>query len=144
MLRLRNSDRERICLHAEEEYPYECCGVLLGKVEGDTRLVVETVRCRNIRNDSPECRYEIGPTEVARALRDARARGLDIIGFYHSHPDHTALWSRTDFEEAYWLGCSYVITSVAQGKAQVTRSYALSGDSLETKAFVPEKILADF
>jgi proteasome lid subunit RPN8/RPN11 len=144
MLKLRYSDRESLRLHAEEAYPYECCGILLGKVEDDTRIVEETVRCHNTRTDSPKDRYEIDPAEVARILRDARTRGLDIIGFYHSHPNHTALWSRTDLEEAYWLGCSYVITSVAKGKAQITRSYALTGGSLAAKAFVAEKIIADF
>ena len=88
-------------------------------------------------------RYEIDPAEVARILREARALGLDIIGFYHSHPDHPAYWSPTDFEDAYWLGCSYVITSVDDGKAKLTRSFALTGNSVEDKAFVEEELVTE-
>ncbi len=81
------------------------------------------MRCRNTRTDSPKDRYEIDPVEVARIQRDARPRGLEIVGFYHSHPDHPANWSPTDLEEAYWLGCSYVITSIESGKERLTRSF---------------------
>jgi proteasome lid subunit RPN8/RPN11 len=73
--------------------------------------------------------------------RDARRQGLGIAGFYHSHPDHPAQWSSTDLAEAHWLGCSYVITAVAQGKATVTNSFQLAGASEEDKRFEPETIL---
>ena len=141
MLKLRQVDYDEIRRHGEETYPYECCGVLLGTVDGDTRIVKASVRCHNMRRDSPKNRYEIDPVEVVRILRDARALGLDIVGFYHSHPDHPAGWSPTDLEEAYWLGCSYVITSVEDGKAQLTRSFALTGSSMENKAFVEEELV---
>jgi proteasome lid subunit RPN8/RPN11 len=72
--------------------------------------------------------------------RDARDRGLEIIGFYHSHPDHPAEWSPTDLAEAHWIGCSYVITSVDGGKATLTRSFALIGTTEEYKALVEEEI----
>jgi proteasome lid subunit RPN8/RPN11 len=72
--------------------------------------------------------------------RQARTRSLDIIGFYHSHPDHPAMWSSTDFAEAHWMGCSYVITRVAAGKADVTNSFLLRGTSEEAKAFENEAI----
>jgi proteasome lid subunit RPN8/RPN11 len=75
--------------------------------------------------------------------RDARKQGLGIAGFYHSHPDHPAEWSATDFEEAHWIGCSYVITSVLQGKAAVTNSFLLAGTTEEDKRFQPETILVD-
>ncbi len=142
MLKLRQPDYDEIRRHGEETYPFECCGVLLGKVEGDTRAVSATVRCQNI-SDSPNDRYEIAPVEVVRILRDARSRGLEIVGFYHSHPDHPAQWSPTDFAEAYWLGCSYVITSVENGQARLTRSFALGGGSMEEKAFVEEELVIE-
>jgi proteasome lid subunit RPN8/RPN11 len=141
MLRLRQSDYDEIRHHGEETYPYECCGVLLGGVEGEARVVSASVRCRNTRTDSPQNRYEIDPVEVIRIQRDAGIRGLDIVGFYHSHPDHPAFWSQTDLESAYWLGCSYVITSIENGKAQLTRSFALTGSSLDDKAFVQEDVV---
>ncbi len=143
MLKLRQPDYDEIRRHGEETYPYECCGVLLGRVEGETRIVDASVRCRNTRADSPENRYEIDPIEVVRIQRDARTRGLDIIGFYHSHPDHPACWSPTDLAEAYWIGCSYVITNIANGQAEETRSFALIGSSVEYKAFLEEELVIE-
>jgi proteasome lid subunit RPN8/RPN11 len=140
MLKLHQSEYNEIRRHGEEAYPCECCGVLLGTVECDARAVSDTVRCQNI-SDSPKDRYEIAPVEVVRILRDARSRGFEIVGFYHSHPDHPAQWSPTDFDEAYWLGCSYVITSVENGTAQLTRSFSLAGASMEEKAFVEEELV---
>ncbi len=142
MLKFRQREYEEIRRHGEETYPCECCGVLLGTVEGDTRAVSATVRCQNI-SDSPKDRYEIAPVEVVRILRDARSRRFEIVGFYHSHPDHPAQWSPTDFAEAYWLGCSYVITSVENGKGQLTRSFSLGGSSMEEKAFVEEELVIE-
>jgi len=75
--------------------------------------------------------------------REARRDGLDIAGFYHSHPDHPAQWSTTDFAEAHWLGCSYVITEVVQGKAAVSNSFFLDGANEEEKRFEPEPIHVD-
>jgi proteasome lid subunit RPN8/RPN11 len=68
---------------------------------------------------------------------------LGIAGFYHFHPDHLAQWSRTDFAEAHWLGCSYVITAVAQGQATVTNSFRLTGDTEEHKRFEQDTILVE-
>lgn len=143
MLKIRQPIYDEIRRHGEETYPYECCGALLGRVESDTRTVGATVRCRNMRTDSASDRYEIDPVEAARIQRDARTRGLDIIGFYHSHPDHPAYWSPTDLEEAYWLGCSYVITSIEKGQARLTRSFALAGSTVEDKAFVEEELVTE-
>ena len=75
--------------------------------------------------------------------REARERDLDIVGFYHSHPDHPAQWSQTDLNEAHWIGCSYVITSVEQGKAALTNSFALTGSREEDKALVDEEIVIE-
>jgi proteasome lid subunit RPN8/RPN11 len=97
------------------------------------------LRCGNGRRDSPATRYAIDPRELLRAERIARGRGEQIVGFYHSHPDHPARWSPTDLAEAHWLGCSYVITRVAQGRAQVTASFLLAGGSEEDKRFEDEE-----
>ena len=143
MLKLSQAVYDEIRRHGEETYPNECCGALLGTVEGDTRIVSASARCRNLRTDSAADRYEIDPVEMVRIQRDARPRGLDIVGFYHSHPDHPARWSPTDLEQAFWLGCSYVITSVEKGKAQLTRSFALAGSSVEEKAFEDEELVTE-
>jgi proteasome lid subunit RPN8/RPN11 len=143
MLKLRHADFVEIRRHGEETYPHECCGVLLGAINDDMREVRATVRCGNTRVDSPENRYNIDPRELVRVQREARERDLDIVGFYHSHPDHPAHWSPTDFQEAHWIGCSYVITSVEQGKAAVTNSFALNGTTEEDKALVDEEIVVE-
>ncbi len=132
--------------HGEETYPHECCGVLLGRFvrdsdsEDDAIHVETAVPAGNTRTDSAHNRYHIAPVELVRIQRQARERGLDIVGFYHSHPDHPAQWSKTDFAEAHWLGCSYVITSVEQGKAAVTNAFRLQGTSEESKQFLDEVI----
>ena len=140
MLRLRMAEHVEMSLHSEEAYPHECCGVLLGNAMDDERRVIAVARCRNTRHDSPHNRYSIDPAELVRVQRQAREEGLEIIGFYHSHPDHPAQWSQTDLDEAHWIGCSYVITSVDQGKARQTRSFVLCGTREENKRFAEEEI----
>ena len=88
----------------------------------------------------PHNRYNIDPKELIRIQREGRERGEDIIGFYHSHPDHPAQWSQTDLAEAHWFGCSYVITSVEKGKAVLTNSFELTGSDENDKKLVDERI----
>jgi proteasome lid subunit RPN8/RPN11 len=126
--------------HGEETYPHECCGVLLGKALDGVNEVDRAVRAGNTRTDSAHNRYHIAPQELVSIQRQARELNLDIVGFYHSHPDHPARWSSTDFNEAHWLGCSYVITSVEKGNAQQTNSFFLAGTGEEDKRFEDEEI----
>jgi proteasome lid subunit RPN8/RPN11 len=140
MLKITQPDFDALRAHGEETYPHECCGVLLGAIEADERTVKAIVRCGNTRVDSPQNRYHIDPRELVRIQRQGREAGLDIVGFYHSHPDHPARWSQTDLAEAHWIGCSYVITSVEQGRATVTNSFALVGSLEEDKRLVDEAI----
>ena len=140
MLRISQSQYDALRAHGEETYPHECCGALLGRFEGDDRVVKSVVRCGNTRDDSPQNRYHIAPAELVKIQREGRAQGWDIVGFYHSHPDHPAQWSQTDFAEAHWIGCSYVITSVQHGKATVTNAFLLTGDVEENKRFADEEI----
>ena len=140
MLRLRKADYDSMRRHGEETYPHECCGVLLGRMDTDHRVVNSVARCGNTRTDSPHNRYHIDPRELVRIQREGRERGEDIVGFYHSHPDHAARWSQTDLAEAHWIGCSYVITSVAKGKADTTNSFELTGNDENDKKFTDEKV----
>jgi proteasome lid subunit RPN8/RPN11 len=139
MLTIGSTEYEALRRHGEETYPHESCGVLLGRADGDGRVVAAVARCANTRADSPHNRYGIDPREIIRIERDGRARGLDIVGFYHSHPDHPARPSATDLAEAHWTGCSYVITSVARGSADATRSFVLEGED-EAKRFEDEEV----
>src|ERR1700744_5611625 len=102
---------------------------MLGKADPDAIRVTSLIRAGNTRTDSAHNRYHIAPQELIKAQREGRKAGLDIVGFYHSHPDHPAQWSPTDFAEAHWFGCAYVITAVAKGQAALTNSFFLAGTS---------------
>jgi proteasome lid subunit RPN8/RPN11 len=140
MLKLPESVYTAIRQHGESTYPHECCGVLLGVAVDGGNEVHDAIEAGNTRTDSAHNRYHISPQELIRIQRQGRQRGLDIVGFYHSHPDHPAHWSSTDFAEAHWLGCSYVITAVENGRATQTNSFLLTGTSEEDKAFATEQI----
>jgi proteasome lid subunit RPN8/RPN11 len=140
MLKIGKSHYEAIRRHGEETYPHECCGVLLGQMEDDARIVTSTARAGNTRTDSAHNRYNIDPKELVRIQRQARERNEDIIGFNHSHPDHPAEWSQTDLAEAHWFGCSYVITSVEKGKAVLTNSFELAGSDEGDKKLLDEAV----
>jgi proteasome lid subunit RPN8/RPN11 len=139
-LKIGKSQWEQLRGHGEESYPHECCGVLLGQIDGDgLKNVQEIARCENQRSDSLQNRYQIDPRELVRIQREAREHAQDIIGFYHSHPDHPARWSQTDLAEAHWVGCSYVITSVMNGVATETNSFNLGGE-YDSNHFEDEEI----
>ena len=138
-LKIHRTLLEQLRKHGEESYPHECCGILVGTFSDDGNRVHSVVRCGNTRSDSPHNRYQIDPIDLLRAQREASDAGLEIVGFYHSHPDHPARWSSTDLAEAHWTGCSYVITSVEQGKAVLTNSFLLVEDE-QGKRFEDEPI----
>lgn len=140
ILEITRSVFDGIRAHGEKTYPHECCGVLLGHAAEEGWRIESSVEAGNTRTDSAHNRYSISPTELVKIEREARRQGLSIGGFYHSHPDHPAQWSPTDFAEAHWIGCSYVITAVAQGQATVTNSFFLAGSTEEDKRFETEKI----
>lgn len=128
MLTISAAHLDSLRRHARETYPRECCGILLGRRAGDSRTVAEIVACANVAQaPSAVRRYSIAPEDLIRTQRAARARGLEIVGFYHSHPDHPARWSPDDLAEAYWPACSYVIIAVNRGRAAETQSFVLRG-----------------
>src|SRR5207245_10729501 len=109
MLKIANSHYDSIRQHGEETYPHECCGVLLGQMDGDARAVTSIVRAGNTRLASLHNRYNIDPKDLIRIQRAGRERGEDIIGFYHSHRDPPARCSITDLPAAHCFGCSSAI-----------------------------------
>lgn len=113
--------------HARAEYPHECCGALLGTEQGETRLITQIIRLANERTDERERRFYVSPQQVLMAERQARAAGLLLLGFYHSHPNHPAVPSEYDREHAlpYY---SYPIVSVIQGEPVELRSWRLKED----------------
>ena len=118
----------------EASYPFEACGVVIGHA-GRRRVTVEDVfHARNLNVQRARDRFLLDPEDHLAADRTARARGLDVIGFWHSHPDHPARPSVTDLEAA-WEGYSYLIISTSAGGANDFRSWRLHGGR-----FLEEKI----
>jgi proteasome lid subunit RPN8/RPN11 len=140
MLVIKKPEYESLRRHGEETYPVECCGALLGRFSNGDRVVEQVVRCGNTRVDRPHDRYQIDPKELISIQRQAARRKLEIVGFYHSHPDHPAQWSQTDLAEAHWLTCAYVITSIEKGVAARTNSFVLFGESEDDKRLETEEI----
>jgi proteasome lid subunit RPN8/RPN11 len=138
MLKMTQADYDMVRREAELSYPNEGCGILLGNATSDCRIVISAFPAGNA-HPQPLRRYTIDSKQVIEAQKQARDQGMDIIGFYHSHPDHPAQYSETDLEEAHWLDCSNVITSVDQGHAAQTRSFILIGPE-ESKMFAEEEI----
>jgi proteasome lid subunit RPN8/RPN11 len=151
-LKLGDVHREAIRRHSAGDYPSECCGILLGKVNGEAKQVTEVVGLKNLRHH-PRCaqellpvddpgreternRFLIDPLDQLRVEKDARARGLEVLGYYHSHPDHPARPSIYDHEHA-WPWYSYVIVSVGRGTAKDLTCWVLAEDGRD---FCPEQV----
>jgi len=138
---------ERIGRHGAETFPHECCGALLGRDEardgkagkaGETpwREVRELFPLVNRRDDSPRNRFAVTAEDVLEAEKAARKHGLDVVGWYHSHPDHPARPSQFDREHA-WPWYSYIIVSVMSGEPADMTSWRLNDDRQD---YSPERI----
>lgn len=104
--------------HGVRDYPYECCGLLLGRYTSAGKLVNETYPISNAREESAKRnRFLIEPVELMRGERYARERDLEVVGFYHSHPDSPAVPSQYDLEHA-WPTYSYIIVSTTEAGAK--------------------------
>lgn len=127
MLRLGEPLMEQIHAHGVRDYPNECCGALLGREEARDRTVRGLLPLANQRSDSPQNRFSITSEEVRRAEKEARAKGWELIGWYHSHPDSPARPSDFDREHA-WPWYSYIILQVEKGEPREMRSWRLDQD----------------
>ena len=119
MLRIANSYIEIIKEHARASYPHECCGILLGTKLNAEKSVTRAIPAKNLNVERAADRYLLDPKDQLAAEKEARASGQQVLGFYHSHPDHPALPSDTD-NELSWPDYSYMILSVsAQGVGDI-------------------------
>lgn len=121
-------DVDAIHSHGEETFPNECCGFILGTVEDKNKKAVELLRADNDRESENQFnRFLITPEAYMRGDKAARSKGLDIVGFYHSHPDAPARPSQYDLDHA-WPFYSYVIVSIMDGKWDKMTSWVLNED----------------
>jgi proteasome lid subunit RPN8/RPN11 len=128
MIQLATEQRNEIAAHSERDYPYECCGLLLGKFMGGLKSVAEIYPISNSREEQAKRnRFLIRPEELMRGERYAEPKGLEVVGFYHSHPDHPAVPSQYDLEHA-WPVYSYIVISVEAGAAKELRSWEMETD----------------
>ena len=121
---LESNHLDFISTHAVEGYPNEVCGIVLGRCEGEVKRCVEVRRAVNLNTERAHDRYEIDPSDLLNAEKEGRERGLEVIGFYHSHPDHPDAPSEFDRERA-WPCYSYLIVSVTGGERWTVRSWVL-------------------
>jgi len=141
-LKMSTEIAQKICQHGADSYPHECCGALLGRdgfdgtsatadsVESAIREILALFPLVNRRDDSPHNRFSVTAEDVRDAEKAAVGKKLDLVGWYHSHPDHPARPSQYDQEHA-WPWYSYVIVSVAGGKPAEMTSWRLSDDRSE-------------
>ncbi len=152
VLKLYSHHFQAIQAHAESTYPEECCGLILGKLSSGTKTLIDVIPTENswdteafdafqaiegsaALESSKRSRFSIAPDVMLKAQKDARDRNLNIIGIYHSHPDHPAVPSEFDRAIA-WQQYSYIIVSVQQGKACDLKSWSLD----DNHQFQPEEI----
>jgi proteasome lid subunit RPN8/RPN11 len=126
--RLSKEIAGKINAHGAETYPHECCGALLGReIDANFREITALFPLVNRRDDSPRNRFQVTSEDVRDAEKAARAQGIDVVGWYHSHPDHPAKPSQFDQDHA-WPWYSYIIVSVAKGEPQYMTSWRLNDD----------------
>ena len=126
-LKIGAGDVGHIHDHAKEAYPEECAGVLVGMDTGGMKIVVDVWLAENTHEEERSRRFLIEPLKIKQFEERAAERDMDVLGFYHSHPDHPAEPSEYDREHA-WPGWSYVIASVSAENVEDMRSWVLKGD----------------
>jgi proteasome lid subunit RPN8/RPN11 len=141
MIQLAPQQLDQMRAHAERDYPYECCGLLLGRFgKIGTKVCSEIYPISNAREEEAKRnRFLIRPEELIRGEQHAATRNLETVGFYHSHPDHPAVPSQYDLEHA-WPLYSYVVVAVKSGQAQALRSWEMETDR---SRFNEEEILSE-
>ena len=126
-MKISKSLLEKIRTHGRRTYPEECCGILLGQLNGEERVMGDVLEIENAHDGERDRRFLITPEVYQRADREARNRGMEILGFYHSHPDHPATPSQFDLDHA-WAWFSYLITRVEKGEPKESTSWRLRED----------------
>jgi proteasome lid subunit RPN8/RPN11 len=122
MIRIKTEPWQAMVAHARRTYPNECCGAMLGTIDGDTKDVREAIALDNAFEGAQAARYELRPEDLLKADKAARDRGMDLIGIYHSHPDCDAYFSTTDLQNSCpWY--SFVVLSIQKGEFDHANSW---------------------
>jgi proteasome lid subunit RPN8/RPN11 len=136
MIEIESAPWSAMVAHAERTFPNECCGAMLGRTENGHKLVTEAVALENAFQGEQSARYELHPDDLLAADKAARARRLDLVGIYHSHPDCDAYFSKTDLENSCpWY--SFVVLSIKHGKFDHANSFL---PDLEQTRAEPEEL----
>lgn len=130
MIRIEHEPWRLMVEHGRATYPNECCGAMLGKVDGDSKQVTVAIALENASRGPQQSRYELRPEDLLQADREARAKGLDLVGIYHSHPDCDAYFSETDLKNSCpWY--SFVVLSIRKGEFDHANSFLPNFDQTE-------------
>jgi proteasome lid subunit RPN8/RPN11 len=141
MIEVEQTPWQAMVLHAEQTYPNECCGAMLGHIQGGKKMVIEAVPLENASTGEQRQHYELRPGDLLSAEKAARQRGLDLIGIFHSHPDCDAYFSETDLRNSCpWF--SFVVLSIKNGRFDHANSFL--PDSDQTRADSEELICQRF
>lgn len=133
MLKIAKGIFQKIVKHCEEGYPSEVCGLLLGKRSGEEKEIREIRRAKNLNTERARDRFELDPADFLAADSSARAQAMEIIGFYHSHPDHPPQASQTDAKHA-WEGYSYLILSIRNQRLDQFKVWRLDRGAMQETA----------
>ena len=137
-MKIPRAHADAIAAHARSGYPHEICGVLVGTAHDGVVRVARAVPVTNRETERPAVRYQIAPADLIEVQRSVREEGLDIVGYYHSHPDHPARPSETDRRiaaEGLSDGVVHIVCGVAGGRDTVATSWVFRD---ETQAFEEE------
>jgi proteasome lid subunit RPN8/RPN11 len=127
MIKINAGAWDTMVAHAQTTFPDECCGVMIGQIDGESKLVTSALALENAYKGKQEDRYEIRPEDLLAADKNARSQGLDLIGIFHSHPDCDAYFSKTDLENSCpWY--SFVVLSIKRGKFDHANSFLPNAD----------------
>ena len=130
MIRIEAAPWASMVAHAQQTYPNECCGAMLGSTEDGAKLVREALPLENAFEGAQAARYELRPEDLLAADRAARERRMDLIGIYHSHPDCGAYFSKTDLRNSCpWY--SFVVLSIQQGEFHHANSWLPNAEQTE-------------
>jgi proteasome lid subunit RPN8/RPN11 len=139
MIKIAEHIYRAICSHGEETYNEECCGAVLGYNKDYGREIREIMKFKNEKDANRQNRYLISSSEYLTAEKTAKEKNLELIGFYHSHPDHPAVPSKFDTDHAFpWF--VYLIVSVEKGKAGDLRGWLLEENREKFNEEILEKI----